>query len=114
MSVITALRTMTVAEFHAELAEHGSRVRFLHDTAPESNGGFVVRDNTYYEGDPHYIADVREGWAGGVYEPICSAPDNFVLTSYLNKAAVWIDRGEWVRVHIEGTTGGPDEAISTR
>lgn len=114
MSVITALRPMSTDEFHAELANHGSRVRFQHGSGPDDNGGFVVRDNTYYPGEPHYIADVQTGWAGGVYEPICSAPDNFVLTSYLDRAAVWIDRGEWVRVHIEGTSGGPDEHISTK
>jgi hypothetical protein len=110
MSVLTTLRTITRDEARAELAKPGGRLRFLHDTKPDSNGGFIVDDPR----EQHHVADVREGWAGGVQEPVCNIGDDFLFDHYLNNAAVWIDRGEWVRVKIEGLSGGPDEAISTR
>jgi hypothetical protein len=91
----------------------GGRLRFLHSTEPGASGGFVVHNADRYPGEPHYIADVREGFAQGVYEPICELGHDYVFDSYLETAAVWIDRGEWVRVRIEGTTGGPDELIDT-
>ena len=42
-----------------ELAKPGGRVRFL---LRNENGGFIVND------PEHHVADIREGWAGGVAE----------------------------------------------
>lgn len=88
-----------------ELAKPGGRVRFL---LRNENGGFIVND------PEHHVADIREGWAGGVAEAVCAVGDEYLFDSYLSNAAVWIERGgQWARVKITGCTGGPDAKIPT-
>lgn len=101
------------AEVIDYLAE-GKRLRFLLDQGEDANGGFIVLDPPEYEGASDcYVADVREGWAGGVMEAVCHAPSFYLFDSYLDGAAVWMDFGSWVRVSIDGCST-PDRAISTR
>lgn len=100
------MRTMTRAEALAEMAQPEGRLRFL---LSNGNGGFIVNDPVEH----HHVADLREGWAGGVSEPVCGIGQPFLFDHYLKDAAVWIDRGSWVRVKIEGCSGGPDENIRT-
>lgn len=115
MSVLTALPTITRDEAAAELAKPGGRIRFLFGTGEDDNGGFIVQEpEDYHNPDNHWVADVREGWAGGVMEAVCEIGASYLFDSYLSTAATWIDRGTWVRVRIEGCSGGPDEHISTR
>lgn len=96
--------TLTRDEAKAELAKPGGRLRFLFNHGHDSNGGFVVQEpEDYHNPDNMWVADVREGWAGGVMEAICELDSDYLFESYLADAFVWIDRGSWVPVRIEGT-----------